>query len=381
MAYNVIKGKMDGLVGQHGDQEIEGIKVFKNVLSASVFYDTDAESPCATENKVAFDELVFGIPNGILVYEGDKKVKTPSNLTFDGSILHGDHAHFGFFKGSAKELHHIPGEKVIGKVKGENVNYGSGLEAHRGVLKVCAKNGITVLEEGVQVDVAMDGGLSFKNQKLVINPSHTVDIATGGQNISDGDMILIHDLTRGEVRHTTVKNLYDASIALKIPQPAGVRHSLQYKGAKECEGSANLIFDPRSDVLSVKGTVKALSAQISEKMEINGDLEINGALYKDIKVVKDKTYDFQASDSTVLFDTTEHRIEATLPHPKDNRGRIITIKTFAEQKYKLSCHALTIATEGGLIDFSKEIRIKNNYSIRTFHCDGENWWIVNRSGT
>ena len=29
MAYNVIKGKMHGLVGQHGDQEIEGIKVFK----------------------------------------------------------------------------------------------------------------------------------------------------------------------------------------------------------------------------------------------------------------------------------------------------------------------------------------------------------------
>ena len=48
MAYNVLKGVVEGSVDQHGDQEIGGIKVFKNTISASVFYDTDAESPCAT---------------------------------------------------------------------------------------------------------------------------------------------------------------------------------------------------------------------------------------------------------------------------------------------------------------------------------------------
>ena len=42
MAYNVLKGTVDGSVDQHGDQEIEGKKVFKNTISASVFYDTDA---------------------------------------------------------------------------------------------------------------------------------------------------------------------------------------------------------------------------------------------------------------------------------------------------------------------------------------------------
>ena len=48
MAYNVLKGKVEGSVDQHADQEIEGVKVFKNTISASIFYDTDAQSPCAT---------------------------------------------------------------------------------------------------------------------------------------------------------------------------------------------------------------------------------------------------------------------------------------------------------------------------------------------
>ena len=381
MAYNVVKGKIGGVVAQEGDQEIEGIKVFKDVLSASIFYDTDAQSPCATENKVAFDEMTFGVPTGIVVYQEDKKVKTHSNLTFDGITLRVDEGAFKKVSGRGTGLRDIPADKLVGKISTDAINFGAGLESHQGKLQVSGKNGIKVQDHGIAVDVLSDGGLDFKNQKLTVNPRNTLNVATNGQNVSDGDLLLMYDLTRGEVRHTTFKNLYDASIAPKVPLPGGVRHSIQYKGAKECKGSPNLVFDPGNDVLAVKGTVKALDAQISEKLEINGALEINGSLYKDIKVVKDKTYHFQPMDSTVLFDTTEHLIKAILPIPKDNRGRIITIKTFAEQKYKLSSYPLTITTESGLIDFSKEIRIKNNYSIRTFHCDGSNWWIVNRSGT
>lgn len=37
MAYNVLKGIVEGSVDQHADQEIGGVKVFKNTVSASVF--------------------------------------------------------------------------------------------------------------------------------------------------------------------------------------------------------------------------------------------------------------------------------------------------------------------------------------------------------
>ena len=37
MAYNVLKGAVEGSVDQHADQEIDGVKVFKSTISASVF--------------------------------------------------------------------------------------------------------------------------------------------------------------------------------------------------------------------------------------------------------------------------------------------------------------------------------------------------------
>ena len=57
MAYNVLKGAVEGSVDQHGDQEINGVKVFKNTVSASVFWDTDAQSPCATMKDVAINKV------------------------------------------------------------------------------------------------------------------------------------------------------------------------------------------------------------------------------------------------------------------------------------------------------------------------------------
>ena len=48
MAYNVLKGKVVGSVDQHGDQEIDGVKIFKNTVSASAFYDIDAKAVCVT---------------------------------------------------------------------------------------------------------------------------------------------------------------------------------------------------------------------------------------------------------------------------------------------------------------------------------------------
>ena len=57
MAYNILKGVVEGSVDQYADQEIDGVKVFKNTISASVFYDTDAQSPCATMKDVAITRL------------------------------------------------------------------------------------------------------------------------------------------------------------------------------------------------------------------------------------------------------------------------------------------------------------------------------------
>ena len=78
MAYNVLKGNVEGSVDQHGDQEINGVKVFKNTVSASVFWDTDSQSPCATMKDVAIKKIKGNVTDLLSitdVVEGKKGLK------------------------------------------------------------------------------------------------------------------------------------------------------------------------------------------------------------------------------------------------------------------------------------------------------------------
>ena len=61
----IFKGTVDGSVDQHADQEINGVKVFKNTVSASVFWDTDAQSPCATLKDVGVRSVAGKTKNGM----------------------------------------------------------------------------------------------------------------------------------------------------------------------------------------------------------------------------------------------------------------------------------------------------------------------------
>jgi hypothetical protein len=385
MAYNVLKGAVEGSVDQHADQEIDGVKVFKNTVSAATFYDTDAQSPCATENNVALNRLSRETPRGILVYEGDKVARTNRDLTLDeNNILRARHAVIGTLTGSGAGLTDLRATKLIGKVRAESIEYGRGLESYRDELKVKGAEGIKVDKEGVSVDLYPNSGLGYIHDKLTIKAKNALSITHQGQNASDDDLVLIHDTDRGEVRHSTLKNLYENYINFKIPHPQGPKYALQYKGQREFEGTPDLMFDPRSSTLDVEGSVNTLKLKVASHLESNGELRANGALYKGIKVVTDAQYDFKDTDNTVLFSPTKHKIVATLPPAKESAGRVITVKQIcgSDDRYKISkAYGVTIRTEGEMIDFSREVAMKSNYSVRTFHCDGDNWWIINRSGS
>lgn len=384
MAYNVLKGIVEGSVDQHGDQEIGGVKIFKSTISASVFYDTDAQSPCATENNVAIKNLSSHKQYGLLTYQGDKVAKAEQDLTFDGHTLSTRNGVFGRITGSAGGLRDIPAGRLTGRVPAGSIEVGLGLEEYRRTLRVKSGRGITTDEEGTNVSVLPNGAVGFKNTQLMVDIENSLEVKERGQNLSDPDLLLVHDASRRELRHTSLQNLYDGYLKAKVPQPAGPRHSLQYRGAREFEGSAELSYDPATQQLSVKGTAKALRIEASQHLQVNGSTELNGAVYKAIKVISDAEYDFQDTDHTVLFDPTHNSITATLPPARDNIGRVITIKRIVGEgnKYRIRGTAtLKIKSEGGLIDYSSEITLKSNYSMRTFHSDGNKWWIVGLSGT
>ena len=384
MAYNVLKGTVQGSVDQHADQEIDGIKVFKNTVSASVFYDTDAQSPCATENNVAIKKITGTTTGGIITYEGDKKGRLHFNLTFDGKTLTTDNAAFKNITGNAAGLHNIPAEKLIGNINADRIDCGNGVESHAGSLRIKKSDGVKATVDGLTLDISPNGALSFKNGKVLVDPLNTLDVTTGGQNISDSDTLLVYDSSRGDLRHTTFKNLYDGYISIKIPQAAGSVSAIQFKGNKTFDASDNLLYDNNNNVLSVNGKTKSLSVEAANLLRSNGATEINGALYKSIKMVTSSEYEIQDTDNTVLLNVSKNNILAVLPSAKENCGRVINLKVIVEEDQKYNIRGARVAkikTNGELIDFTKEINLKSNYSSRTLHSDGNKWWVINANGS
>ena len=384
MAYNVLKGNVSGSVDQHGNQEIDGIKTFLNVVSASMFYDTDAQSPCATENNVAIKTLKADTQYGILTYEGDGVAKSHYNLSFDGITLRTDKAIINSLSGDGSGLLNVPAQYLSGKLLAKSINLGNGLEDHRDLLKVKTNEGLHADEEGLSLNLLPNGGLSIKNNKLLVDCDNSQDIKEAGQNISDPDLLLMYDSSRGEIRHSTLKNLYDGYLISKVPQADGQKNSVQYKGNKYFEGDENFTYEPGSKTLQVKGVIKSLSHQSTRKLEANGQFHANGSVYAAIKRVSTKEYEIQDTDNTILFDTSDSKITALLPPARECPGRVIVTKKINKEddKYKIrGTNSLTIKTEGELIDFSTEIIIKSSYSCRTLQSDGNKWWIINKSGS
>ena len=87
MAYNVLKGTVEGSVDQHGDQEIKGRKTFRDPVTAFEFYDINSDSKVATLKDVAITKINGGAKNSILTYDEDTTVIARYNLTFDGTTL------------------------------------------------------------------------------------------------------------------------------------------------------------------------------------------------------------------------------------------------------------------------------------------------------
>ena len=136
MAYNVLKGKVEGSVDQYGDQEIDGVKVFKNTVSASVFWDTDAQSPCATIKDVAVTEIKGRSKGGVLTYDSEGVLKTDYRFTFIDDTVKVKHVEANTIAASAKKLINLPTDKFDGEIDATFINYSEGLQNVRGALSL-----------------------------------------------------------------------------------------------------------------------------------------------------------------------------------------------------------------------------------------------------
>jgi len=378
MAYNVLTGTVDGSVDQHGDQEIEGWKKFKNTVYAATFYDTSAQSECATLKDVAVKEIQGGGKGCVLLAHEGSTIRAESYLRVEEGDLVAKNVRAGKFIGSGELLNRLPGDKFLTPVGAQHIVHGRGLHAVRGALQVDVTDGLQVTEEGVGVRLGGESGLSVKSDRLVVDPSQAADIQGGGQNLSDADFLLVGDTSRRATYRTSLTNLYDNYLKDKVPQAAGSLHEVQLKGPKGFTSAPALQYNPKKRMLKVDGSTS------TKHLHVQGAMIAHGAVIKNIKMVTESEYEVQDDDYTILCDTQQHHREKTtvvLPPACNNIGRILIIKKANLQKHSIKSGIVTIKSAEGNIDITGEMNINMNYSSRTLQSDGSNWWVIGTKGT
>ena len=181
MAYNVLKGTVEGSVDQHADQEIGGVKIFKNAISASVFYDTDAQSPCATMKDVAITKIKGAAKNSVLIYDEQTGARSHHDFTYDNGTLCVNDIKAATVQASGRLLTELPVDKFNGRISAKNIKTGHGLIDVRGNLQVSVGEGLTC-EDKIELNIHTQTGLALKNGKLQI------DIAKADTNKSNVDL-------------------------------------------------------------------------------------------------------------------------------------------------------------------------------------------------
>ena len=375
MAYNVLKGLVEGSVDQYGDQQIEGVKVFKSTISASVFYDTDAESPCATLKDVGIKKVEGTRRHAVLTYDTDGIAKANYNLLYDGSTLDVKNITASSITGSASGITDVPVDMFTGQISANFMKYGAGLRNVEGELQVNPGDGIKVEDGNVDINLNLRSGLSIKSNQLYVDPTKAQNITQGGQNLSDQDLLLVGDVSRGTLQNTTLNNLYQNYIDVKIPKSAGAKNQIQIKADHGFDASPNLTFDVAKNKLNVDGIV------VADRITSEGNLRCGGAVYKNIIRTTEETYAVSESNYTIVCNTIKNKITVNLPPACNNEGRVLVIKKANTDKYNIKSNVVEIVAKESVIDRSDIMTIKMNYSSRMIQSDGENWWTIGISGT
>ena len=375
MAYNVLKGTVEGSVDQHADQEIEGNKTFKNIIRAKTFYDMDADSPCETLKDVAVNKIENSTQHGIVTFKEDGTLRVEPALTFRDNVLQVREIEASHFKGSGSELTNLQASNINGTIDAKIVGHSARLHNVRGELQVKCGEGLSIEGGDVSVSTSPTGALTLRSGALVVDPSKTLAITEGGQNLSDNDVLLVGDVSLNSPRNTTLKNFYENYIKVKMPQAAGSINQIQLKGSTGFASSAKLSYDTNRHILNVDGQIAALS------LEVGSALRCRGAITANIETISQEKYNVKQEDYTILCNSVKTPITVVLPPACNNPGRILNIKKANENKYHLRSFPVTIEASEGFIDLRSDIVMKMNYSSRTLQSDGKNWWVIGTKGS
>ena len=171
MAYNVLDGKVDYSTTEHPElvdartnQVIKGTKT----ISRHGLLAKDGREIVPP----AITEIEGGAKNAILTYQGRQKAKAEFNLTFDGQTLVTKKIRAESFEGSGERLTNLPTNQFKGVISATSLKLGPGLKNVRTNLQIDCGPGLTADPDGLSLHIVPKGGLSLKNNRVMIDPKN-----------------------------------------------------------------------------------------------------------------------------------------------------------------------------------------------------------------
>ena len=118
----------------------------------------------------------------------------------------------------------------------------------------------------------------------------------------------------------------------------------------------------------------AKAIKVGSTGSANSTVQVDGSLSMTIKTVT-SNYTADATDNTILANTTTSAFTITLPNPAGIAGRIYTIKKIGTGGIDKE---LTITPSSGTIDGGSNYIIYNDWTYVTMQTDGTNWYIIKK---
>ena len=279
MAYNILKGTVE-FTGDNGslentvdlasDQSISGGKTFAQKLTASaiVLAGVPLVHPAITtvNNAASYRVALFDAGNPSNTLSGNVE------LSFRYGTLTSS-----YFSGSGVGLTNLQATELQGQVQGTQINQGNGLIGG-GAMSVQQHDGITVDSDGVSVNVISQGGLAISGASgVAVDPTNALDITTSGQSLSDDDVFIAHDVSRGKIVKADALDIY-SYVSGKLSAPVITSYTnadnnriVTSVNNNTVNAEANLTFD--GSILNLQG-----AGRITGSLELTGSAIVSGSL-------------------------------------------------------------------------------------------------------
>jgi hypothetical protein len=251
-------GSIEGMVDNHNDQTIGGIKTFSTAVTASGFFDSTGGGTAIVSSPI---NTLFGAgEDRVAIFSGSNDLTASNDLTFDGTVLSvganissSIHISASAFFGAGTGLTGLPAASITGQVNAANINFGNGLNNVGGALTISASNSsISIDSDGIAVNAAGNtSGLKLGGSGLRVDPNRGTSIDSLA---ADDEFLVADNNDSNNLKKSTITQLQTyMQNSLSFGGAAGSNSQIQFNSSGDFAGDNTFTFNSTTKVVAATG--------------------------------------------------------------------------------------------------------------------------------